>query len=77
MGPFHPLLRPYHARKSRIRYVKNTSLGMGRYGRCRILPQGGHFTSFVWSVLTIAQRRRGAAPRRAGMGYSRRSWQGG
>ena len=26
---------------------------MGRYGRCRILPQG-HFTIFVWSVLTIA-----------------------
>ena len=27
---------------------------MGRYGRCRILAQGGHFTIFVWSVLTIA-----------------------
>ena len=45
--------KPY-ALLSRIRYVKNTRLGMGRYGRCRILAQGGHFTIFVWSVLTIA-----------------------
>ena len=42
-GPIVPpysIVCPYHARKSRIRYV--------------VLARGGHSEKFVWSMLTIA-----------------------
>eukprot|EP01048_Picozoa_sp_COSAG05_P032072 COSAG05_NODE_12076_length_484_cov_2.779221_1_plen_122_part_01 len=41
--PPYSIVCPYHARKSRIRYV--------------VLARGGHSEKFVWSMLTIAVGR--------------------